>query len=338
MEQLQNGNYIITIDTGTTNTRMMLWQNSKKLSEYKASVGVRDTSIEGNNQKLKNAIRQGFQTLLSQNNLQEQDIDTVLASGMITSEVGLCEIPHLTAPVSVDALAAGIQPVLLPDVFSKPISFIPGIKNTNKTVTLENFERMDIMRGEETEAVSVMGSLNAPHGCIVVLPGSHSKFVHIDDKGQITGCLTSMAGELLSVLTCNTILADSVQKHFTLPEEYNREAVHLGYQTAKDIGVTRAAFSGRILNRFGGADYVYLSNYLMGVALSGDAQALKSSSALSATPQTSIVICGKDPLRQALADILRWDGYYQDIQLFAPQNDAPLSAMGALMLNERSKK
>lgn len=337
MEQLLNGN-IITLDTGTTNTRMILWKKGEKAGEYKAEVGVRDTSIDGNNNRLKEAIRKGFMELLSGASLKEEDVDAVLASGMITSEVGLCEVPHLTAPVAVQDLADAIKPVLIEDVFSKPISFIPGVKNSSGEITAENFEAMDIMRGEETEAVCVMSQLKTENGCVVVLPGSHSKFVNINEKNEIVGCLTSLAGELLSVLTCNTILADSVQKHFTAPDEYDPEKVKLGFETARDTGVTRAAFSGRILSRFSGFTPKDLSNYLLGVALCGDVQALKNSSALKTNENTAIVVCGKAPLKNAITDILRWDGYFKDIRSFTPRGTTPLSAEGALYLYGLQKK
>lgn len=45
-------NYVITIDGGTTNTRCILWDNTnKKMAEERRGVGVRNTAIDGNNQK-----------------------------------------------------------------------------------------------------------------------------------------------------------------------------------------------------------------------------------------------------------------------------------------------
>lgn len=47
-------NYVITIDTGTTNTRTFLWdENRNMIASASASVGVHDTAIEGNNARLK---------------------------------------------------------------------------------------------------------------------------------------------------------------------------------------------------------------------------------------------------------------------------------------------
>ncbi|HAT1683352.1 TPA: hypothetical protein I8Y21_004088 [Klebsiella oxytoca] len=36
---------IVTIDAGTTNTRVRVWQDSRVISDTSESVGVRDTAI-----------------------------------------------------------------------------------------------------------------------------------------------------------------------------------------------------------------------------------------------------------------------------------------------------
>lgn len=46
---------------------------------------------------------------------------------------------------------------------------------------------------------------------LLVLPGSHMKFVSVDREDRITGCLTSISGELLAAITTGTILADAVR-------------------------------------------------------------------------------------------------------------------------------
>lgn len=54
----QKDTYTITIDGGTTNTRCILWNSSRqRIDEQKREVGVRNTAIDGNNSKLKNAVK-----------------------------------------------------------------------------------------------------------------------------------------------------------------------------------------------------------------------------------------------------------------------------------------
>lgn len=89
---------IITIDTGTTNTRVALFEGKNRIDQVKANVGVRDTSIDGNNLKLVNTISTAIEELKSKHSLQDSDIQAILAAGMITSNLGLHEVPHLVAP------------------------------------------------------------------------------------------------------------------------------------------------------------------------------------------------------------------------------------------------
>ena len=62
--------YTITIDGGTTNTRCILWNSSRqRIDEQKREVGVRNTAIDGNNSKLKNAVKECLEQLLEDHSL-----------------------------------------------------------------------------------------------------------------------------------------------------------------------------------------------------------------------------------------------------------------------------
>lgn len=122
--------YIITIDGGTTNTRCILWgSGQRRIDEERRAVGVRNTSIDGNNHKLKQAVRECIEQLLERNGVTYDQIHRIIGSGMITSDVGLVVVPWITAPAGVKELAANIAEISLPDICPIPICFIPGIKN-----------------------------------------------------------------------------------------------------------------------------------------------------------------------------------------------------------------
>ena len=94
---------------------------------------------------------------------------------MITSNGGLCELPHLAAPISFFYLAQQMQKVLIPAVSCVPIWFIHGVKN-RKLAGEKAFSEMDMMRGEETEAAGYFFT-SAPEDTLLLLPGSHMKMV-----------------------------------------------------------------------------------------------------------------------------------------------------------------
>lgn len=245
-------------------------------------------------------------------------------------------VPHLLAPASLDDIANATNPLLLPEICPLPIYFIPGIKNFDElALNFENYEAMDIMRGEETESLGIIAAVHEGNPLIIVLPGSHNKFVAVNENRQITGCLTSISGEILSAITNETIIAKSVNKNFVSATEFDLQWMLLGYSNAKKVGLGRACFSGRILSLFNEKDPVKIANYILGASLVGDIEAIKNTSALSATPQTHVVVCGKAPLQEAILEILKYENVFAKIETFEPQEGFSASALGAYLVAEK---
>lgn len=330
--------YRIILDCGTTNTRALLTDSQNLiLAKAGSETGVRNTAIDGDNHRLKEAVRQCIASLLEQAGLGFPDIREILASGMITSNVGLVEIPHLVAPAGKEELACGIQKVLLPDVAPIPISFVPGIKNRVSSVDFDHFEEMDIMRGEEVESIAVLEHRNHTGPALIILPGSHTKFVSVDEKNRITGLLTTLSGELLSCVTNNTILADAVQRQYVTEEGFDEDCLLKGFRTAAQCGIGRACFSGRILNQFVTKDPQKIASYLLGAVLQNDLTAIQRSGAIDVSPKTHVIAAGRNPLRKALVTMLREDGYFERVEEFENPSKLPLSALGMLILADSYK-
>lgn len=328
--------YVITIDTGTTNTRVMLWDEASSLAaSAQAAVGVRNTAIDGHNRRLKAAVHDCLEQALEQAGIGYEQVQSVIASGMITSNVGLVEVPHVTAPAGLDDLAANARSILLPEVCPLPILFIPGVKNALERVDLDNFEQMDIMRGEEVEAYAILDAFPAGQPYLLVLPGSHTKFVAVDEAGRITGCLTTITGELLASITHDTIIADAVGRSFVNNDTYDSALVQKGFATATSTGLARACFSARILNQFALPDRQKVANYCLGVALAGDVAAVKGSDAIRVPPRATVIVGGKDPLRRAIAEVLQSDRYFTEVIEYEPAAVMPLAASGAVRVAAR---
>ena len=325
--------YTITIDAGTTNTRAYLWAEGPRLAaSARAETGVHQTAMDGNNRRLKQAVRGCLEELLRQGGIGYEQVGAILASGMITSNVGLAEVPHVPAPAGAEELARGSRRVLLEDICPVPIRFIPGVKNNLGDVTLDNFEAMDMMRGEEVETLAILASRPKGEPCLLVLPGSHTKFVAVDGAGKITGCLTTITGELLECLTCHTVIADAVGRRFADEESYHRELLLKGFQASSRTGISRGAFSARILNQFAEKDKGKMASFLLGAALGEDVRALRGSRALRPDERTPVIVSGKNPLRQALFDILRFDGFFRRVEQYVPDSGLPLSALGSFLV------
>lgn len=73
------------------------------------------------------------------------------------------------------------------------------------------------------EACALIDRLGVRGEAVLVLPGSHTKFVSVGADGRIAGCLTTITGELLASIMHDTIIADSVKRTFVEADTYRRE-------------------------------------------------------------------------------------------------------------------
>ncbi|TWT01770.1 2-dehydro-3-deoxygalactonokinase [Planomicrobium sp. CPCC 101079] len=328
--------YILTIDAGTTNTRVTLWHKDQPQSIAVREVGVRDTATDGHNSKLKIAIKDAITEVLAGKRLTLENISQIIATGMITSNVGLVEVPHLIAPVGIEELARGIVAYRFPEIIDKEILFVPGVKNHADVRTLEDKESMDIMRGEEVEVVGLIERLNLAGPAVVILPGSHSKFISLDKNNKITGCVTSLAGELISLITKGSILASSLSSSFA--KELDKELLIQGFEAGTRYGLTRGSFMVRILDRFTELTDNQKANFLLGVILSDDLKALKNSTAIKVSSDSLIIIAGKEILKDALEVVILEDGFFKNIRKASKEEANHLAGFGALCVSKRSLK
>lgn len=267
----------LIIDGGTTNLRVTLLSDERKpLDAIARDGGVRHTAVDGNNGRLKAALAECIDQLLARNGLDADDVKRCVAYGMITSDMGLLEIPHVPAPASAADLRDAMRAQRFPEIAPFPIHFIPGVRNFAGPVDLDNFGMMDMMRGEETEAVGLFKLLEPETSAMFILPGSHNKFVAMSAEGKILGCMTSISGELLDAMTHHTILADAVGGAFVSPEAYDAKMAMEGARACAQNGLGRAAFSGRILKTLGKRSHAEVQSYLLGAALALDVQAMEA--------------------------------------------------------------
>ncbi len=321
----------LIIDAGTTNARVTLIDEAGRvLGCEKRDAGVRHTAIDGHNGRLKEALRSSIDALLAQNRLSFAGIGVITAYGMITSNVGLHEVPHCAAPADAAALHSAIVRRAFPEIAPVAIDFIPGVRNFAEAVTPANAARMDMMRGEETEAVGLFHLLRPGRRCIFVLPGSHNKFIAMSARGEILGCMTAISGELLDALTHHTILADAVERSFVTAQTYDPALMTAGLEAGFESGLGRAAFTGRILRTLGGLRAQDAANYLLGVTLSADVQALRAFH-LRQTDD-ALFVAGKAPLQRALCDALTASGF-ADVSGVEPGITAAMGVAGARIIH-----
>lgn len=325
--------YIITIDGGTSKTKMCLWDSQEKLLKtITRPVGARDCAARGDNEIWKEALHSMIGELLDAFQIEKEKIQAVMASGMLTSNLGICEISHLEAPVSLEDLLNYVVKIREEAIAPLEITLIPGVKNSMSFLEDENLiRRFDIMRGEETEVYALVSEFGIGKDTIYILPGSHNKFVYVDKKGRILGCKTTLSGEMLHSITQDTILAASLQSSFVSMENYREDMVMRGYEAARMEGENRALFLTRILDLFGGNGTTDLQNYVLGVILKGDVEAICKNDFFETEQGLRIVVAGSSALCRSFYDLLKSEKKGSEI-LFAESGELPLAAKGAYLM------
>ncbi len=202
------------IDCGTTTTRIyIVEEDGSIIASGRTKVGVRDTSITGSRDKLRNGVRDLFYQVLSENHIEDGDVKFAIASGMITSEVGLIEIPHLVAPVGLAELSQGIykceDQAVLP--IGRPIYFIRGIRNHYPAqARAEDLRDIDFMRGEEVQIVGIMKLRQLQLPASIVTLSSHTKIIYIDEQGRAEASCTTISGQFYEALVSSTNIGKSI--------------------------------------------------------------------------------------------------------------------------------
>jgi 2-dehydro-3-deoxygalactonokinase len=292
---------IIALDSGTTNTRAYAVADGRIVGTGVQTVGSRDTAITGNTAALTQGVKKAIDAAMDQAGLEAPELEAVVASGMITSNMGLCEVPHVAAPAGKAELARHMHAAFLPEISSLPVYFIPGIKNYGDERSFDP-GTFDMMRGEETETFGILARAQWQGRAVIVLPGSHSKIVTLNEDQRITGCLTTMSGELAWAMYKETILANSLPRQMSTSP--NKEMAIKGAEFCARYGLTRACFAVRTMHLFGRTDEAARANFLIGAILYQDMLALRSMST-AADLGATVIIGGRKLYRELLAFLIQ---------------------------------
>jgi 2-dehydro-3-deoxygalactonokinase len=252
---------------GTTHTR--LWRvdpSGAIVHRAHAPVGVRDTAREQSDARLRQTLR----TLIDHASAGERP-SLVIAAGMITSALGLKEIPHIPAPAGLEALAAAVQAHVFTDVTALPVLLVPGVRCGHPLDQPGAAADADLMRGEETLCVGLMQMQRIRGRTTVLNLGSHWKSIQIDE-GMIVGSATSLAGEMIHALHTSTILASALPKE--RPQTIDRASLASGMRECGRSGLGRTLFTIRLLELQNRTTPQERYAYCLGAFIAGDVPVL----------------------------------------------------------------
>ncbi|WP_422930647.1 2-dehydro-3-deoxygalactonokinase [Singulisphaera sp. PoT] len=337
----------IAIDVGTTNTRARYLLDGKVIDTAKRPVGVRDNVGTSGKYALVDALRDAIQDVVKR--ADQRTPDVIVASGMLTSEVGLVTVPHVLAPAGLDELAAGAVLKVVPAVVDLPILFIPGVKTPAREGE-DGWMSADLMRGEECESfgawevispgfvknpthVSGDDGLSRGTSTVFVWPGSHTKIVEMDRDGRIVRSHTSLVGELTMAMARHTLLVASLPGG--LPDEVDEQAMELGSKAEAREGLGRVGFLVRIAAVNQNLTEHQRASFLIGALLSNDIRHLAKHPMFGQDHQ--VWVGGRQPQRSIYARWLVREGMH-DVREVDDDLCEDASARGALAVAMRRRE
>ena len=254
--------HFISCDWGTSSFRLRLVETTS-LSVIASITSSQGIAITHGNWQLQqdisridyfnNYILFQLQLLQEQSTVLLQNL-TIVISGMISSALGMMELPYKRIPFLVTAAELPVHSVEATEKMPHRLMIISGICSAD-----------DVMRGEETIVAGCME--DACIDRLFILPGTHSK--HVIVKGaSIVDIATYMTGELFSLLVSKSVLAGSV--------EVNEDIIagnffHMGLHNAGNTSLLHTIFQVRTNTLLKGIskqdNYAFLSGLLIGEEL-----------------------------------------------------------------------
>jgi 2-dehydro-3-deoxygalactonokinase len=191
----------------------------------------------------------------------------VVLSGMVGSAQGWHPAPYLDAPLSLERLGEHLFAV--PDMPPGVICHIvPGVR------WRQGDARVDVMRGEETQLLGTVA--NGVRDAVVVLPGTHSKWVRLRD-GRIEGFATYMTGELFALLSQHGTLAPVLRDDDPVGEPHDNptgadDAFAQGLRASHGRALSNTLFGCRAAVVSGQLPKASAREYLSGVLIGSEWQ------------------------------------------------------------------
>ncbi|MEZ4970745.1 MAG: 2-dehydro-3-deoxygalactonokinase [Flavobacteriaceae bacterium] len=193
----------ISCDWGTSNFRLRLvdTHSLKVLLEHRTDLGIKKCY-----QLFKQQTELSQQTFfadyllaqLERLGLNGEGNYPLVASGMLSSSIGMQELDYCTLPIT----------FIGEDLISR--SIVLG-RNLNLLLISGARTNNDVMRGEETQAIGLSDYLPKSGKGMLLLPGTHSKHIQFNN-GRFMDFTTYMTGELFELIGKHSILSDTMEE------------------------------------------------------------------------------------------------------------------------------
>jgi 2-dehydro-3-deoxygalactonokinase len=212
----------------------------------------------------------------------------VLACGMVGSKHGWVEAPYLDTPTDCGVLGRSLR-----QIQDSKVYLVPGLIHRP-----ENYPP-DVMRGEETQIVGALHSLDSNDASVndlcIVMPGTHSKWVRVQQQ-KVVEFATHMTGEMYSVMKHHSVLGRLLPTE-SGPEHRDAFVMALdAVRSQPQAGLTHQLFAVRTLGLTEKLSAQGLSDYLSGLLIAHEVQAGLTWSKNSDADGSPLVLIGEPAL------------------------------------------
>lgn len=257
---------LFSCDWGTSSFRLRLVQPQSKaiIHETSSNQGIASIYKQWQSENKPGRVHY-FRSVIEQHikTIEEQYGESlagtpVVISGMVSSSVGMMELPYKELPFLVDGSDLLVTTIESAPDFPHHLIIISGA-TTGK----------DVLRGEETLLVGCAVTKTSTEQ-LFIFPGTHSKHIKVKN-GWAKDFKTYMTGEVFDLLSNKSILAGAVEiDPLGLPDIGN-EHFDEGIKDGTDANLLNSFFNVRINQLFGKRkpkeNFHYLSGLLIGAEL-----------------------------------------------------------------------
>jgi len=257
---MRHSSHFISCDWGTTNFRLRLvetatlrtcWENKTDQGIKKCYSAFQAQSELDQKSFYLSCLSQEVQKLPEGHRKH-----SIVASGMLTSNMGLLELPYADLPFQTNGDSLNQKKIVTP--WGADLLLISGVSSNT-----------GMMRGEETQAIGLEEYLGSFSTGVLLLPGTHSKHLSYE-HGSFFAMKNFMTGELFEVLGRHSILMNSIE---TTPwETLYKDTFLKGFQLGSTSGSASNLLHIRARHVVGNRDkktnYFLLSGLLIGDELS----------------------------------------------------------------------
>lgn len=329
------------LDFGTTNVKLYLCEGEQIVQKTVENVGIKDFSNNIMTVSMEDYICDLLSRSLEKLGKTMADLRRLICFGMITAETGLKEVPHLTAPASLEQMKESVfewkDQTFLPEHVQ--VLMIRGVKKPlyQGEDMLKRLE-IDFMRGEETQCIGVLKKLDVKEAVNVVVLSSHTKLIHINDRCEIADSITTLTGQLFDLLQTRTIVGKSIrvpkEKMKDITDAQIDSVIELADKLLEGKGFSRCMMLPRFMELFTDMTDIERLCYVDAVLALEDVRSLSDFLAVESNRTNLYCLVGHDLHCRVYGRALR-RAVGEAPKIVSITDDQDLSVMGALEITSR---